>query len=118
MQIFLCRSKTRGGRVTAKELHYQGSITIDADILRAANLFPGEMVYALNMHNGARVYTYIIEGEAGSHAMCPNGPAARFFEIGDEIIILAIASMTPQEATGFHMKVVELDAGNSIISCR
>ncbi|NLG12535.1 MAG: aspartate 1-decarboxylase [Elusimicrobia bacterium] len=111
----MCRSKIKGGRVTDKNIHYEGSITLDTDILNASGILPGEMVYVLNTNSGARVTTYTIEGEKGSGAMCLNGPAARYFEKGDDIIILAVSFVSEEELIkGWKLNITELDENNRV----
>ena len=114
MLVTICRSKIRDGRVTAREITYEGSITIDSEIIAAAGMIPGEMVHVLNLNNGARIMTYVIEGPGGSGKICLNGAAARFFEIGDEIIILATALVTEEEARATHLKIVRLGEKNRL----
>ncbi|RKY29918.1 MAG: aspartate 1-decarboxylase [Candidatus Omnitrophota bacterium] len=114
MLIWFCRSKIKGGKVTEKKLHYEGSITLDKEIIEKADIIPGEMVYVLNLNNGARITTYVIEGERNSGTICINGPASRFFEVNDEVIILATSLMDKKEAEKTKMKLVVLDNGNKI----
>ncbi len=111
----MCRSKIRGGRVTDKNLYYEGSVTVDKDILDEAGILLGEMVYVLNLSNGARVSTYTIAGEPNSGTICLNGPAARYFEKGDEVIILGVSFVEEKELQQkWEMKIVELDDNNRI----
>lgn len=110
----MCVVKIKGGKVTDKKLYYEGSITIDKKIIDKAGLLPGEMVYVLNLNNGKRVKTYIIEGKENSGEICLNGPAARFFEIGDEIIILSTGYFTEEELKNYKMKIIELGEKNKI----
>ncbi|MBN1446224.1 MAG: aspartate 1-decarboxylase [Candidatus Omnitrophica bacterium] len=111
----MCRCKVKGGRVTDKNLYYEGSITIDAKILSSAGILPGEMVNVLNLNSGVRISTYVIEGKENSGTLCLNGPAARHFEKGDEIIILGISFAEESEiAEKWRMKIVELDDNNRI----
>lgn len=112
----VCICKIKGGKITEKKLYYEGSITIDKEIIERAGLFPGEMVYVLNLNNGARISTYVIEGERNSGVICMNGPSARFFEIGDEIIILAVAYLDEEELKNYKMKIIELGENNRIKS--
>ncbi|MCM8818546.1 MAG: aspartate 1-decarboxylase [Candidatus Omnitrophica bacterium] len=111
---FVARVKIKGGKVTDKNLYYEGSITLDKKIMEESDIFPGEMVYVLNLNNGARIFTYVIEGEENSGTICLNGPSARFFEIGDEVIILGISIFPEQEIKNFKMKIIELGEGNKI----
>ena len=118
MLIWMCRSKIKGGKVTEKKLHYDGSITLDKEIIEKAEILPGEMVYVLNLNNGARIITYVIEGKRGSGVICLNGPAARFFEINDEVIILATSLMEKKEAEGRKIRLVVLDEKNKVKEIR
>lgn len=111
----VCRAKIKGGIVTDKNLYYDGSITISRDILKAAEIQPGDMVEVLNLNSGARITTYVIEGTEKKGEMCLNGPAARFFEKGDEIIILAICYATEQERKKMKMKLISLSDRNLTI---
>jgi aspartate 1-decarboxylase len=112
----MCRVKIKGGRVTGKELNYNGSISIDAQILERSDLVPGEMVDVLNLSNGARITTYIIEGRRGTGEISLNGPAARFFEIGDEIVVLCTCLVDSKERENWNMRVISLSNGNREIS--
>ncbi|HOK79763.1 MAG TPA: aspartate 1-decarboxylase [bacterium] len=112
----ICRTKIKGGKVTGKKLYYDGSITIARDILRAADLQRGDMVEVLNLNNGARITTYIIEGPEKTGEICLNGPAARFFEEGDEVVILGICLVTASERKKIKMKVISLTNNNLTIT--
>ena len=114
MLLTLCKGKIHRATVTEANLDYIGSITIDADLIDAAGLLPYERVQVLNLHNAARLETYVIVGERGSGVICLNGPAAHHFTPGDIAIIIAYAQMTPEEATGWHPTVVFVDAANTI----
>lgn len=114
MLLTFCKSKIAHARVTAAELYYEGSITIDADIIAAAGLFPGEKVEIFNVNNGARLETYIIAGKAGSGHFCLNGPAARLGYVGDRLIIVSYALVTPEEAKGLKTRTVYLTDDNTI----
>ena len=106
MLIEMMKSKIHRVTVTEANLNYVGSITIDADLLRAADILPGQRVYIVNNNNGERFDTYVIEGEAGSGVVCLNGAAARKAQPGDIIIIIAYALVTPDEARDIHPKVI------------
>ncbi|MCM8768457.1 MAG: aspartate 1-decarboxylase [Candidatus Omnitrophica bacterium] len=108
MQIILCKSKIRGATVTRRNLYYEGSITLDKNYIEKAGILPGEMVYVLNLNNGARVFTYVIAGRRGSGTVCINGAAARLFEVGDPVIILSLALIEPAQAKHYSMKVVTI----------
>ena len=98
--------------VTEANLMYEGSITIDQDLLDAANLLPYEKVQVLNITNGARLETYTIPGERGSRVCCLNGAAARLTQVGDRIIVISYAEMTPEEAKDHKPRVVIVDENN------
>lgn len=98
--------------VTEANLMYEGSITIDQDLLDAANLLPYEKVQVLNITNGSRLETYTIPGERGSRVCCLNGAAARLTQVGDRIIVISYAEMTPEEAKDHKPKVVIVDENN------
>lgn len=116
MTIEVLKSKIHRVTVTEARLDYIGSITVDADLLDAADILPGEHVYIVNNNNGARLETYTIAGERGSGVVCLNGAAARLVQPGDIIIIMAYASMTPDEARTFTPKVIFPDtATNKLI---
>lgn len=99
-------------KVTEANLHYEGSITIDQELLDEAGILPYEKVQVLNITNGNRLETYTIPGEAGSRTCCLNGAAARLTQVGDRIIVIAYAEMTPEEARGHKPKVVVVDENN------
>ncbi len=98
--------------VTEANLMYEGSITIDQDLLDAANLLPSEKVQVLNITNGSRLETYTIPGERGSRVCCLNGAAARMTQVGDRIIVISYAEMTPEEAKNHKPRVVIVDENN------
>ncbi len=98
--------------VTEANLMYEGSITIDQDLLDAANLLPYEKVQVLNITNGSRLETYTIPGERGSRVCCLNGAAARMTHVGDRIIVISYAEMTPEEAKEHKPRVVIVDENN------
>lgn len=98
MQIEVLKSKIHRVTVTEADLNYIGSITIDEALMEAAQLLENEKVQVVNLNNGARLETYIIKGKRDSGIICLNGPAARLCAVGDVIIIISYALMTPQEA--------------------
>ncbi len=112
LQIF--KSKIHRATVTEANLNYVGSITIDEDLMEAASLIEGERVQIVNNNNGERLETYVIRGERGSGTICLNGAAARKAEVGDVVIIISYAFMTPEEAASFESKAVFPDADNKI----
>lgn len=106
MQLEILKSKIHRVTVTQARLDYIGSITIDEDLLDAANIIPGERVYIVDNNNGERFDTYAIKGERGSGTICLNGAAARKVQVGDVVIIMAYALMTPEEARTFTPSVI------------
>ena len=114
MTITMLYSKLHRATVTDANLNYVGSITIDRDLLDSAGLIVGQKVDIVNINNGERFSTYVIEGERGKKDMCLNGAAARKAEVGDKIIVIAYANMTLEEAKSYKPKVVLLGEDNSI----
>jgi aspartate 1-decarboxylase len=114
MFITFCKSKIAQARITQAELYYEGSITIDETLIKAAGILPGEKVEVLNINNGQRLETYVIAGKAGSGQICLNGPAARLGYVGDRLIIVSYALLTPEEAQGQKTKAIHLDDANKI----
>jgi len=111
---FICRSKVQNAVITKKNLRYSGSIGIDRKILKAAGLCRGEIVQVLNLNNGIRLETYIIEEPAGSGTVGLYGPAARLGEQGDPVVILAYGMVDEPELGAVKMKVVKLGKKNKI----
>lgn len=112
MEIEILKSKIHRARVTQAELNYVGSITIDEDLMDAANLIENEKVQIVNNNNGARFETYVIRGERGSGIICLNGAAARLVQVGDIVIILSYARMDFEEAKSFKPQLVFPDENN------
>lgn len=106
MRIEVLKSKIHRVRITEAELHYVGSITIDEDLMDAANLIEGEKVQIVNVNNGERLETYVIKGARGSGTVCLNGPAARKAQVGDIVIIVSYASMKFDKAKVFRPTIV------------
>lgn len=106
MLVTVLKSKIHRASVTEANLNYIGSITIDEDLMDAANILPNERVFIVNNNNGARLDTYVITGERGSGVVCLNGAAARLVQPGDVIIIMAYAQMNMEEAKTFKPAVV------------
>ena len=106
MMIQVLKSKLHCVRVTEANLNYMGSITIDEDLLDAANMIAGEKVQIVDNNNGERFETYIIKGERGSGCICLNGAAARKVQVGDTVIIISYALMDLEEAKTFTPTVV------------
>jgi aspartate 1-decarboxylase len=113
MKVTMFKSKLHQMVVTEANLMYEGSITIDQDLLDQAQLLPYEKVQVLNITNGQRLETYTIPGERGSRVCCLNGAAARLTQIGDRIIVIAYAEMTPEEAQTHKPHVVVVDEYNN-----
>lgn len=109
------KSKIHRATVTEANLNYVGSITIDEDLIDAANLQEGERVQIVNNNNGERLETYIIKGERGSGVICLNGAAARKAEVGDTIIIISYAWMDAEEARNFKPTAIYPDENNRLI---
>lgn len=112
MKLTMFKSKLHQMKVTEANLHYEGSITIDKELLDESGILPYEKVQVVNITNGARLETYTIPGEAGSRVCCLNGAAARKTQVGDRVIIISYAEMTPEEAQDFKPKVVIMDENN------
>lgn len=112
LQIF--KSKIHRVTVTEANLNYVGSITIDEDLMDAANLMEGERVQIVNNNNGERIETYVIKGKRGSGTICLNGAAARKAEVGDIVIIISYAYMTPEEAADFEPTSIFPDENNHL----
>ncbi len=114
MMIQRFKSKIHRATITQADLNYVGSITIDEDLMDAANLIEGERVQVVNNNNGERLETYVIPGERKSGLICLNGAAARRAQVGDTVIIIAYAWMEPDEARAFEPAVVFPDENNKI----
>ncbi|HVM43633.1 MAG TPA: aspartate 1-decarboxylase [Gemmatimonadales bacterium] len=114
MLLTLCKSKLHRATVTQANLHYIGSITIDAALMDAAGILPFERVQVVDVANGARFETYAVEGERGSRVVCLNGAAARLVHVGDPVIIIAYALLTPEEARAHRPVIVLLKPDNTI----
>ncbi len=106
MLIEVCKSKIHQVTVTEANLQYVGSITIDEDLMDAANLIEFEKVQVVNINNGERLDTYVIKGQRGSGVICLNGPAARKVAVGDVVIIMSYATMDFEEAKSFKPKMI------------
>lgn len=114
MQRNMLYAKLHRVTVNQSDMNYVGSVTIDRTLLEAAGLLPGERVDVVDVTNGARLTTYVIEGEAGSGQVCINGAAAHLIQPGDIAIIIAYAQMDEVEARAFVPRVVFVDHGNAI----
>ncbi len=115
MLINLFKSKIHRVKVTQAELNYVGSITIDEDLLDAAGIIENEKVQIVNNNNGERLETYVIKGERGSGVICLNGAAARKAQVGDILIIIAYAWISPEEAKNHQPKIIFTDENNRLI---
>jgi aspartate 1-decarboxylase len=115
VQRVMMKSKIHRATVTDANLNYVGSITIDRDLMDAADLMTWEQVHVVNVNNGARFETYVIEGERGSGEMCLNGAAARLVQPGDKIIVISYGSFDGAELTGFEPTIVHVDDSNEIV---
>ena len=113
MMIEVLKSKIHCARVTEANLNYMGSITIDEDLMDAANLIAGEKVAIVDNNNGERFETYIIKGERGSGCICLNGAAARKVQVGDIVIIMSYALMDFEEAKTFKPSVIFPDSATN-----
>jgi len=114
MQIEVLKSKIHQVKVTQADLHYVGSITIDEDLMDAAELLEYQKVQVLNLDNGERLWTYVIKGERNSGVICMNGPAARKVQVGDTVLILSYASVSVDEAKQIKPVVVFPKEGNTL----
>ncbi len=112
MLIERLKSKIHRATVTQAELNYVGSITVDSDLMEAAGLFEYEKVQIADVDNGARFETYVIAGDAGSGVICLNGAAARCVAVGDKVIIMSYARLTPEEIPANPPRVVFVDEKN------
>ncbi len=112
MQRTMCKSKIHGATITEANLKYIGSITVDEELLQAADILPYERVQVVNLHNGSRVETYCMRGEKSSGTICLNGPAARWGQPGDTILIISYAAMDSEEAKTHKPKIIFVDAKN------
>ncbi|MCY0906521.1 aspartate 1-decarboxylase [Arthrobacter sp. H14-L1] len=115
MNRTMFKSKIHRATVTHADLHYVGSVTVDEDLLDAANILPGEMVSIVDVTNGARLETYTIPGERGSGVVGINGPAAHLVQVGDLVILITYAQMSTAEARDYVPAVVHVDTDNAIV---
>ena len=112
MRRRMMKSKIHRATVTDANLHYVGSITVDRDLMEAANLLEYEQVAVVDIDNGARLETYVIEGESGSGAICLNGAAARLVSPGDKVIIISYAEYDEAELESYAPTIVHVDTAN------
>jgi aspartate 1-decarboxylase len=115
MNRFMCKSKIHRATITQAELHYEGSLTMDVALMEEANLLPYEKVQVVNINNGNRFETYLIEGERNSGVICLNGAAARLGMVGDRVILITYGVYSDEELINHKPKVVFVDEHNRII---
>mgnify|MGYP003539831466 FL=1 len=114
MQIEILKSKIHRAVITEANLNYVGSLTLDEDLMNAANLIENEKIQIVNANTGARIETYIIKGKKGSGTVCLNGPAARKGAVGDIVIIISYATLDFEEAKNFQPALVFPKDGNKL----
>ena len=112
----MMKSKIHRATVTAASVDYEGSVTIDRELMYAVDILPHEQVHVLDISNGARLITYAIPGNSGE--VCINGAAAKMVDVGDIVIIISYAELAPGEVEGFHPAIARVDASNRIISLK
>jgi aspartate 1-decarboxylase len=110
----MMKSKIHRATVTEADINYVGSITIDSDLMKAADLLEYEMVHVVDVDNGARLETYVIAGAPGSGTICLNGAAARLVQVGDKVIVISYAQVTEEEARSMQPTIVFVGEGNRI----
>ncbi|MBI2710836.1 MAG: aspartate 1-decarboxylase [Actinobacteria bacterium] len=115
MRRRMMKSKIHRATVTDADLHYVGSVTVDADLMRAAELLEYEQVAVVDVDNGARLETYVIAGEPGSGQICLNGAAARLVSPGDKVIIISYADYDEAELATYEPRIVHVDSANSMV---
>ena len=113
MEIQILKSKIHRVTITEADINYIGSITIDEDLMEAANLIENEQVHVLNYRNGERIITYVIKGKRGSGIICMNGPAALKFAVGDIVLVLSYANIDFEKAKSFKPSIVFPDTKNN-----
>ena len=115
MKLQMFKSKIHRATVTHADLNYEGSVTVDSDLLDAAEILPNEAVHIWNVTRGTRLMTYALAGPRGSGAICVNGAAAHLTKPGDLVILATFAEMSPDEARAWKPRVVRVDARNRIV---
>jgi len=115
MERIMLKSKIHDARVTDKNINYQGSITLDKNLVKKAGLFPFEQVHVYNISNGERFITYVIQEEKNSGVVCLNGAAAHKVNIGDRLIVASYALMSDEEADSYNPKILILGKKNQVI---
>jgi aspartate 1-decarboxylase len=114
MKRIMLKSKLQRPTLTGTELLYEGSITVDQDLLEAADILPGEQVHVFNVNNGARMITYAINAPRGSGTIMLNGPAARLGMVGDKLVIISFCEVDDAEARQMQPKIIRVDDKNRI----
>lgn len=114
----LLKSKIHRATVTESELDYEGSITIDIELIEAAGMYPYEQVMISNLNNGERFVTYVLPGQRGSGTVCLNGPTARKGVVGDQVIIFCYAHYDEVEMKDYQPKIIKVDSKNQVESIR
>jgi len=115
MRVELLKSKIHRARITGKDVHYEGSLTLDPELMEAAGIVPYEKVQVVNVNNGSRLETYVIPGRRGSGEVVLNGAAARWGEVGDPVIILTYAQLETDEAANYQPRIVLVDERNRVL---
>lgn len=115
MRRELCKSKIHGATVTEANLYYEGSLTLDQDLIEAADLVPYERIQVANIDNGSRLETYVLPGERGSGVVALNGAAARLGAVGDQVILISYAQYEESEIAGHEPRVVFVDESNRLV---
>ena len=118
MRRIMCKSKIHRATITQAELYYEGSLTVDSDLLDAADVLPYERVQVCNVNNGERFETYVIPGKRRSGTICLNGAAARLGSVGDEIIIITYGTYSEEELKTYKPTVLLLDKQNKIVDIK
>jgi len=116
MDRILLKSKIHRGTITEADLHYEGSLTLDPEFMRLADILPYEKIQVVNINNGARFETYAIEGTPGSKSICLNGAAARLGQVGDRVIILTYTTVPDSDTTDHQPTVLQLNHENDIVT--
>ena len=118
MQRTMLKSKIHRARLTATELHYEGSIGIDRRLMKSADILPGEQVHVLNVNNGSRIVTYAIPAPEGSGDIVLKGAAARSGQVGDKVIILTYCTLDDKDARRFTARIVLVDNKNRLMPAK
>lgn len=111
----MCRAKIQRATITETQLEYEGSVTIDQDLLDASGMLPGERVQVVNLNNGSRLESYVIPGARGSGVICLNGPAARLGQVGDHVHIIAYSWVDEALAKDWKITTIYVDENNRVV---